>query len=280
MAQADGEGAFEALENGVEVLRQIRECDAAFRIGRTAGDDELDRALRVSRHVEPENFGGRHDSIQDYRTHALGEHTQVGESRPRTVREAVDVHALVSEGGPHLIEIGHGDARRVEPRFAGKGLEAARDPGADRVFVEKREVLHPFLGAAESVRAPGAALIHENDVALAVHPSKCGSELRVRLGRRLAWPAGQEHQRIGRLVPAHRGDDGDAKIDRPPLRSRSILGNPQDAAARGESRGRARGAELTRSKLDLRSSLLILHGAASHDEDSREEGATHPAAGR
>src|SRR5207248_5373772 len=164
-------------------LRGIAEAAAAGRLRRAAREDIEERALSIERRLWPEGEWGRHDPVENHGAHALGEAAQVVLRDARAVRGAVEVDALVAEGGAHALEILNRDARRVPSHLGTRAEvpEAAPRGGGDLGLARAIEQLLA-LGAAEPVRSPGPALVDEDEVALAPDARKSGSD-RHKIGR-------------------------------------------------------------------------------------------------
>src|SRR5688572_31312444 len=99
------------------------------------------------------------------------------------IRVAIEIDALVSEQLPYAIEIAHRDARGVHAQISLlRKLIAALDirrPDFD--FIDAFEkVLVPIV-AVEPVRPPRAALVYEDDVAVAAHAIERARRRRVKV---------------------------------------------------------------------------------------------------
>jgi hypothetical protein len=114
---------------------------------------------------------------------------------------------------------------------------------------------------------------------MAVDLPERGSELRVRLRRRLAGTTGQKDQGVGRGSAAHGGDDRDPEIDRSSIDGRSIFADPERPAARGDARMRAGSPELAGSEREG-GRFPGLRRASGESGEKDGPGATHEAAGR
>src|SRR5438309_9240020 len=144
---------------------------------------------------------------------------------------ALPIYELVAEGGAHALEILNGDARRVPAHLGTRAEvpEAAPRGGGDLSLPRAIKQLLA-LGAAEPVRSPGAALVDEDDVALAPDARKGGSDRRIELARRLPRTPGEDEERIGLLATADRRHARDGEADLPPAGDVRILRDGEHAA--------------------------------------------------
>src|SRR5207302_528948 len=108
------------------------------------------------------------------------------------------------------------------------------------------------LGAAEPVRSPGAALVDEDDVALAPDARKGGSDRRIELARRLPRTPREDEERIGLLATADRRHARDGEADLPPAGDVRILRDGEHAALRRHHRVQQRVLDLAGSELERR----------------------------
>src|SRR5207302_7913898 len=106
------------------------------------------------------------------------------------------------------------------------------------------------LGAAEPVRSPGAALVDEDDVALAPDARKGGSDRRIELARRLPRTPGEDEERIGLLATADRRHARDGEADLPPAGDVRILRDGEHAALRRHHRVQQRVLDLAGSEIE------------------------------
>ena len=159
----------------------------------------------------------------------------------RAIGIAVEIDALVSEQHAHRVEIAHRDTGRVHAQVGLlRELVAALDVGrADFDFVEALEEVLVAVIAVEAMRTARAALVDENDVAIAAHAIERARRRGVQIHGRCARPAGDQEQRIGFLVEADRRHARDEQIDLPSVRLLVVLRH-RDACALGGQRQHAR----------------------------------------
>jgi hypothetical protein len=109
-----------------------------------------------------------------------------------------------------VVEVVHRDAGRVEPDVGVIAGQARAQP-VERLLVRLGQLLQRvrFTPALERMRLAGAALVNQDDVALAEDGAEYFAYFGRQLGRRLAWSTGQEEQGVGCRLGGQRrqGDD-------------------------------------------------------------------------
>ena len=115
----------------------------------------------------------------------------------RAVRHAVDVPLLDAERRAHALEILHGHRRRIEARvvveLARRSASTTRSSSSARGRIERQVVGH--LAGEALGRAARAALIDEDEVAVAARRLERAAQLQVEVDRALAGAAGDQEQR-------------------------------------------------------------------------------------
>ena len=265
-----------------EVAFGVRERFRAAVVFCTAFDQEIERTLRVSSHIHAEHFRRRSDAIQDDAPHATGELARVADGGAGPVGDAIKVDALVSERIAHVVEIFHRDCRRIEAGVRVELLEALCDPRLHRFVLEQPKLADVVgLGTSKWVRRTRASLVDEHDVTFAVdaHEGALHADVAFRCG--LSRAAGEKHERVGLGIPADRGHDGDAEIDRAAGTFITILVDGERAALRGGAGGTSVGAQLARREREASFTTRILWRmtAPEHQEGIRDD-LTHPACAR
>jgi hypothetical protein len=86
--------------------------------------------------------------------------------------------------------------------------------------------------AVERIRHSGPALIHQDNVALCLNPTKDLAELLGHLGSALAGASREKEQRIGLRIGAKSRQDNNLQIDGPAFARLAILEDPQRSAQR------------------------------------------------
>jgi hypothetical protein len=130
----------------------------------------------------------------------------------------------------------------------------------------------PF-GARERVRGAGAALIDDNDVALALDAGECTRHRRVERPRCGAGSPGEHEERIRLLAAADGGDTRDAQPDLPAVGPLRVLGHLQHPTFGGQH-GKAQGMlDLARCEHERGSGERAVHGG-SREEDAKRDGPT------
>ncbi len=227
-----GRAGVEACEHLGEELRQRREPRAALRVGRAAREDLLERALRLACDVGPERERRRHDAVEHERAHALGVLAQVMLRDARAVRHAVDVPRLDAEGDTDALEVANGHGRRIEARVVVELRDAGVDDARERLGgrrVERQVVGH--LAGEPFGRPARAALIDEDQVAVAPRRLERAAHLQVEVDGALPGPAADQEQRIGARLGAERSEPGDEDLDRGAVGRRRIERHGERAAA-------------------------------------------------
>ena len=182
-----GSAGIEPCEHFREQLRQRGKPRAALLVGRAAREDLLERALRLARDVGPERERRRHDAVEHDGAHARRVPAQIMLRDARAVRHAVDVPLLDPERRAHALEVLHGDRGRIETRVMIELGDAGVDDAVKllgRRRIERQVVGH-FAGEAFG-RAAGAALVDEDDVAVAARELERAAQLQVEIDRALA----------------------------------------------------------------------------------------------
>ena len=145
---------------------------------------------------------------------------------PRAVGHPVEVHLGGAERLAHGLEVADGDAGRVlrHIMLRAQGVETVLGRGVDEPVADRRSRLRTVKAEQQRVelalqrrRAPRAALIHEDDVAVAVDAGKGPRRRGVHLLRAHPGAAREHEQRVGRLALADGGLAGDGERDTPTL---------------------------------------------------------------
>ena len=229
--------------------RRVAERGAARRLAGAARQDVGERALGVQRHVRSERRTDGHDAVEDHAAHVLREAPQVLLRDARAVGGGVEIDAPVAERGAHALEVRDRQGGGVEGDV-GAGAErgqAALRTGGDVGETGAREA-GGVVRAVEPVRAAGAALVEEHDVALAADARKHRCDRGVERGGRSARAAGEHEHGIGRGAAADGGHPRHAQGDVPPGRPCRVFGHLQRAALRGQHGQPQRMLELTRGE--------------------------------
>ena len=194
---------------------------------RAALEDALERALRIDRDRGPEHHFGIHDAIEDHGARGFRIATRIVLRDARAVGVAVEIDALIPE--------------RCRTRSRSRTatlvvymrrsdffdeLVAAFDVGGPHFhFVDALEKILITVVAIEPVRAAGAALVHQDDVAVAAHAIERPRGRGVQVHRRCARAARDEEQRVGLLVETDGRDARDEQLDRASVGLVGIFGN-------------------------------------------------------
>ncbi len=225
--------AAQPLVEHRELSGEVREALVAGGIGLAAREHALERGLRLDRDARHEREFRRHDGIQHDRARAVRVAPGVVLRHARAVGTAEQVDVLVAERGAHGVEVLHRDAGRVELRPCRERAEAfARELahlGGRQLAGRERFVVHR---AVEPVGAPGAALVHEHEVAFAPDAGEGAEDGRVTLDRALARAAGDEEQRIRPGFRRDGRDDRDRQRDLRALRVGGVFRHLELSAAR------------------------------------------------
>lgn len=216
VAQHDAEGlareavARELLQRRVEIGLESR---------RDAGE-ALERALGVERRIDRVAQPRGEDALHDHAADVPRVAARVLRGHPHAVRRAVEVDLVVAEVAAHCVEIGPGVRGRVAAQVdASRQAVAARGDRLDRKEIALRSDL-----AFERIRLSGAALVDQDDVALAADAGE-GRRVKVRQARgRLSRPALQDEERL-ELARAQRGKDDDVQLDRASVLHAASLGH-------------------------------------------------------
>ena len=245
---------------------------AALGIGRAAGEDLLERALRLASDVGPERERRRHDAVEHDRAYALRVLPQVVLRDARAVRHAVDVPSLDAERRAHVLEVANGDRGRVEARVVlelrGAGVDDARELLGARGI--ERQVLRNVAGEALGGPA-GAALVDEDQLSVAARRLERAAHLQVEVHGALPGTARDQEQRIGTGLGAERPEPRDEDLDRRAIGRRRIERHLERAAARigrGHAVGREAAARLA-LPLGLRGRRNAGQGEHRGDEQQR-----------
>ena len=226
--------ALQAFLGRRELGRQIRERPPAGGVRRALVEEQAEGALGVPRIVERHLHVGGDDAAQDGAAHVARIAAHVDQGGAGAVGAAVEVDALVAEGGADVVQVVHRDRRRVERGIGGEPPQALsqRRHRQHVVHVALRVVVAARQRAVEGIRAAGAALVDQHDVAVGEHPGEDAGE---RLGggdRRLAGAADQDEQRIGSGGGAQRRQHRHPEPDPAPLPGGAVLEHLERAAAR------------------------------------------------
>ena len=163
----------------------------------------------------PSTISRIHHAVEDQRARGLRITARVVLRHARAIGAAVEIDALVAERAPHRVEIAHRDAGGVHAQVGFlRQLVAALDVlGPDFDLVDALENILVAVVAVEAVRTAGAALIHQHDVAIAAHAIERRRRRGVQVHGRSARAAGDQEQRIGRLVEADGRHARDEQLD-------------------------------------------------------------------
>jgi hypothetical protein len=132
---------------------------------------------------------------------------------PRAVRDAVEIHLRVAEGSAHIVQIAHGDARRVIARVAGQRRAALAQQRLQLLRIEHGEFGIVRQRAIEPIRAASAALIDQHEVAVAPDARERRGGAQIEIAGGLSGTAAQNEERIRCWLQAQRRDDGDMQRD-------------------------------------------------------------------
>ena len=196
--------------------------------GCAACELRVERALRVARGRVVDPHTGKRAAVENHASHRSRIAPEKDLRERRAVGGAVDVDLPVAERAPDALEVGGGDARRVQPRIAVQACEAAAEVRGHRRRVARR---HLLVGAREPAGAAAAALVDDHEVAVAPDFREEPVDANRRIGRRAARPALEVEERARRRPPRRRHDDN-VKRDRASLRPERILRNGQLCAPR------------------------------------------------
>ena len=119
--------ARQAGEQRPRARGQRRILIPARRVALAVGDELVQRALCIAGEEEGQSHVRRRHAIEDDGPHVRAVPAEVDQRCPRAVGPAVQVDRPVAEVRPHVLEIVHGDGRRVE---AGIGVAARRGNAA------------------------------------------------------------------------------------------------------------------------------------------------------
>ena len=119
---------LQPLHQGADARRQIGMPRATGRVALAVSQQLVERALGVAGGIQGQAHVRRRDAVENHRADAVAMLPQVDQRRPRAVRAAVQVDALVAKMRAHLIEIVHGDGRRVQADVGVISLQAAAQP--------------------------------------------------------------------------------------------------------------------------------------------------------
>jgi hypothetical protein len=151
------------------VSLHLGESPVAGIVRRAFFEHSLERALGTLRKIIGHELIRRSHALKNNRPHVLGMLSQVNQSRTRAVGAAKNIYLLVTEGGPHVVEIIRGNRSCVEQKVRGR-LQFAT---ALLHLFEREEITEVTLRviriekrAVERVRAAGATLIEEHQIVL------------------------------------------------------------------------------------------------------------------
>ena len=119
---------------------------------------------------------------------------------------------LIAERGAHVVEIAHGDARRVVARIARQRGQTLAHRCVQLLRIEHDELGVVRQRAVQPVGAPRAALIDQHQVAVAPDACERRRDAQIEIAGRLSGTAAQDEQRIGGGLQAQRRDDGDVQL--------------------------------------------------------------------
>ena len=242
--------------------RQVGERIPATGVGLAVGEQPVEGAVRVDAHVRRQAHGNRGEPVEHGGPDPIGMAPHVDETGTGAVRAAQQVDRLVAERGAHLVEVVHRDRRRVVPRVGvGPDLVQALAQALQRQGVDPERLVRPVAvggaleeGADHLVRAAGAPLIDEDEVARPADPGQQPRHRPRQPGGSLARTARQEEERVGLGAVGDGRNDDDLQLDGPAGARGAILedgkgsapcgdGHPvQTAILQLEQRLRARGA--------------------------------------
>ena len=229
-----GERRNRSIEPG-ELPDQFREAPIAGGFRPAALEYAIECALRFDRDLRHQRDRRRHDRVQHDRARALGITPGVVLRDARAVGTADQVDPLVAEGGAHGLEVADRDAGRVELRAAAQPRQAvARDPAQldGREFAGLDGVVRHV--AVEPVRAAGAALVHQHEIALAPDAGIGTERRRIAFDRALARPAREQEDRIGIGARRDRRHDRNGELDFHAVGFVGIFGDGELRALRGD----------------------------------------------
>src|SRR2546430_8860218 len=124
---------------------------------------------------------------------------------PYTTLFRSQVDARDTQGRAHALQVLHGETGGVVPNLGARTQagEAAARVGGDLGLARAVQPLRVRL-AIEAVRCSGAALVDEDDVALAVNAREGARHGGIERAGRRSRAAGQDEERVGLLAPADR----------------------------------------------------------------------------
>ena len=166
----------------------------------------VDRTLRFDRDVGSECDFRRHGTIENRRAHPIRIATHVVLRDSRAVRDAVEIQRAIAERGAHVVEIADGDAGRVVARIARQRRQALLHRCLQLLRIEHDEFGIVRQLAVQPVRAPGAPLIDQHQVAVAPDARERRRDAQVEIAGGLSGSAAQDEQRIGRGLQPQRRD--------------------------------------------------------------------------
>ncbi len=222
----------------VEVLAQGREALVAGGLAGAALDNAIQGALGLRRDLGAQRHLRWHDTIDNDRPRRVGEPPCVMLRDARAVRRAVQVQRLVTQGDADGFEVPDGDAGREEARVVRQRVQAFLD-GPQDPFPREVGFAEVVLGfAGHRRRFSGAALIHEQDVAVLLHAPESVCPARVKTDRRSAGTAGDRHESVRGRLERQGGHDRDLQRDRACV-GRVRIQRPLELSATGGNAGAA-----------------------------------------
>ena len=204
-------------------------------------EDLLERGLEVDGVFAAQRQFGRHHAVQDDAAHRVRMLARIFLGHAGAVGAAVEVELRRTDRLAQRLDVAGRDGGGV---LAGVGVQAGQ---AVARHLQLRFLAGRFAGvqafghlARQAVGAAGAALVHEDDVALVAKPRKATSHRRVRLGGRLARATGEEDHRVGGGFGGARCHQGHLQADLAAVGLGRVFGHVQRGAL-GAERGASAG---------------------------------------
>src|SRR5688572_18013703 len=177
----------------------------------------------------------RRDALKHDGAHVLRVLAQVNHGRARAVRPAKEIDLFVTQRGAHFVEVVGRDRgcvkRQVSFRFE---FSAALADLVEREKVTEitLRILWIVKLTVEGIRLSGAALVHEDEIAMLAYLCECTSESRRIFSRGGSRSTRKVEKGIWFALLTCRRQDEDVDVDLPSLARRAVFEDLVRAALR------------------------------------------------